>query len=229
MYREGKISAGYLMTERSQLSKIYQVNLDNFRLPQREVATKGRDPERWEDFSKSQGDQARFYSAVGLRDFEYKFLAFDEARIYHDKCLNATGVEIKRDEWGRCSNLQVATRDENGLISSVVVAHGKHGKSRVSEILPADREFVTRSLESGRAYDWFNPGSHVPTQAARREYAQSLYRYYSRPVDQLRQEQIYQTRDGSGRVFDRDALERVSRSLGHGDGRYATVINNYLR
>ena len=229
MYRDGKLSAGYLMTERAQLSKIYQVNLDNFKLPQREVATKGRDPERWEDWSKSHGDQARFYSSVGLRDFEYKFLALDESRIYHDKCLKATGVEIKRDEWGRCSNLQIASRDANGLVESIVVGHGKHGKSRVSEILPANREFVTRALESGRAYDWFNPGSHVPTQAARREYAQDLYRAYARPIDQLRPEQVYRTRDGSGRMFDRDALERVSRSLGHGDGRYTTVINNYLR
>lgn len=229
LYREGKISAGYLMTERAQLSKIYQVNLDNFKLPTRTVATKGRSPERWENFAKNHEDQARFYASVGLRDFEYKFLALDESKIYAEKCLNSTGVQITRDEWGRCSNLQVATRDENGLVSSVVVAHGKHGKSRVSEILPANREYVTRALESGRAYEYFNPASHVPTQAARRAYAQDLYRYYARPVDQLPREAVYQTRDGSGRMFDRDALERVSRSLGHGDGRYTTVINNYLR
>lgn len=229
MYREGKISAGYLMTERAQLSKIYLVNLDNFHLPQREVATKGRDPERWEDWSKSHGDQARFYSSVGLRDFEYKFLALDESKIYAEKCLNSTGVQITRDEWGRCSNLQIASRDANGLVESIVVAHGKHGKSRISEILPANREYVTHMLDSGRAYEYFNPASHVPTQAGRRAYAQELYRYYARPVDQLRQEQIYQTRDGSGRVFDRNALERVSVSLGHGEGRYTTVINNYLR
>lgn len=229
LYREGKISAGYLMTERAQLSKIYLVNLDNFKLPTRTVATKGRSPERWENFAKNHEDQARFYSSVGLRDFEYKFLALDESKIYSAKCLNATGVQITRDEFGRCSNLQVAQRDENGLVKSVVIAHGKHGKSRVSEILPANREFVTRALESGRAYEYFNPASHVPTQAARRAYAQELYRYYARPVDQLPREAVYQTRDGSGRVFDRNALERVSVSLGHGEGRYTTVINNYLR
>lgn len=229
LYREGKISAGYLMTERAQLSKIYLVNLDNFKLPTRTVATKGRSPESWEKFTRNHPDQARFYSSVGLRDFEYKFLAFDESKIYAEKCLNATGVHITRDEWGRCSNLQVAARDPNGLVKSIVVAHGKHGKSRISEILPVNREYVTHMLDSGRAYEYFNPASHVPTQASRRAYAQDLYRAYARPIDQLRPEQVYRTRDGSGRMFDRDALERVSRSLGHGDGRYTTVINNYLR
>lgn len=229
LYEQGKLSAGYLMTERAQLSKIYQIDLDNYKLPCRELATKGREPEKYDIWKSRNPDQARFYESVGLRDFEYRFLALDESKIYRDKCFEATGIEIIRDNKGRCSNLQIAQRDSNGLVQSVVIAHGKHGKSRISEILPQNREFVTHMLDSGRAYDFFSPGSHMPTQAARREYAQSLYHHYARPIDSLPREQVYCTRDGSGRTFDRQALERVSRSLGHGDGRYTTVINNYLR
>lgn len=230
LYQQGKLSAGYLMTERAQLSKIYMIDLDGYKLPRRELATKGREnPEKYDIWKSRNPEQARFYESVGLRDFEYRFLALDESKIYRDKCINATGIELKRDELGRCSNLQIAQRDSNGLCQSVVIAHGKHGKSRLSEILPQNREYVTHMLDSGKAYDFYSPGSHVPTQAARREYAQSLYRHYARPIDSLPCEQVYCTRDGSGRMFDRQALERVSKSLGHGDGRYTTVINNYLR
>lgn len=230
LYEQGKLSAGYLMTERAQLSKIYMIDLDGYKLPSRELATKGRvNPEKYDIWKSRNPDQARFYESVGLRDFEYRFLALDESKIYRDKCFEATGIEITRDNIGRCSNLQVAQRDSNGLVQSVVIAHGKHGKSRISEILPQNREYVTHILDSGRVYEWFAPGSHVPTQASRREYAQGLYRHYARPIDSLPREQVYCSRDGSGRMFDRQALEKVSRSLGHGDGRYTTVINNYLR
>lgn len=229
LYEQGKLSAGYLMTERAQLSKIYMIDLDGYKLPARELAIKGRAPEKYDSWKSRNSEQARFYESVGLRDFEYKFLKLDESKIYSEKCYNSTGIRLSRDDMGRCSNLQVAQRDSNGLVQSVVIAHGKHGKSRISEILPQNRDFVTHMLDSGRAYEWFAPGSHVPTQAARREYAQSLYHHYARPIDSLPREQVYCTRDGSGRMFDRQALERVSKSLGHGDGRYATVINNYLR
>lgn len=225
----GRLSAGYLMTERAQLSKVYQVDLDKFECPPRTAAEKGRQPETLRNWSELHPDAARFYESVGLRDFEYKFLALDEAQIYASKCLSATGYRLQRDEVGRCSNLQVAERDENGLVKSVVIAHGKHGKSRVSEIIPANRSYVTDMMDSGAYSQFFAPTSHVPTQAARRVYAQQLYAYHARPIDELQREEIYCCRDGSGRVFDRAALEKVSVSLGHSEGRYTTVINNYMR
>lgn len=229
MYEQGKLSAGYLMTERAQLSKIYKVDLDYLKLPRRGAATKGRTPQTYEVWKLKNPEQARFYESIGARDFEYKFLAPDEARIYAKKCEDATGFRIRVDEWGRVPNIQPFSVDSSGLIDKVVVAHGKHGKSRVSEILPENRAYVTDCFQSERAYDFFNPGSHIPTQAARREYAQSLYRDSARSFNELRSEDMYRCRDGSGRVFDRSALERVSVSLGHGEGRYSTVINNYLR
>lgn len=229
LYQQGKLSAGYLMTERSQLSKIYMINLDDYKLPSRELATKGREPERYDIWKEKNPEQSKFYESVGARDFEYRFLAPDEARIYASKCERLTGYKLTFDEWNRVSNIQAFSRDANGLIDRVVIAHGKHGKSRISEILPENRKFVTEQFDSGRAYKWFSPGSHVPTQSARRAYAQSLYYDSARNFNELQSEQMYRCRDGSGRAFDRQALERVSRSLGHGDGRYTTVINNYLR
>lgn len=229
MYENGKLSAGYLMTERAQLSKIYRTDLDYIKLPQRGTATKGRVPESYQRWKLKNPAQARFYESIGARDFEYKFLAPDEAKIYSTKCENATGFRIKVDEWGRVPNIQPFSFDSSGFIDKVVIAHGKHGKSRVSEILPENRAYVTECFQSERAYDFFYPGSHVPTQAARREYAQALYRDSAQNFNELRNEDMYRCRDGSGRVFDRNALERVSVSLGHGEGRYTTVTNNYLR
>lgn len=229
MFEQGKLSAGYLMTERAQLSKIYRTDLDYIKLPQRGTATKGRVLESYQKWKLKNPAQARFYASIGARDFEYKFLAPDEARIYAEKCENATGFKIRVDEWGRVPNIQPFSVDSKGLIDKVVVVHGKHGKSRVSEILAENRAYVTECLASGKAYEFFSPGSHVPTQAARREYAQSLYRDSARSFNELRSEDLYRCRDGSGRVFDRNALERVSVSLGHSEGRYTTVINNYLR
>lgn len=229
MFEQGKLSAGYLTTERAQLSKIYMVDLDYLKLPQRGTATKGRVPESYERWKLKNPGQARFYESVGARAFEYKFLAPDEARIYAGKCENATGYQIRVDEWGRVPNIQPFSVDSSGLIDKVVVVHGKHGKSRVSEILSENRAFVTECLMSGKAYEFFSPGSHVPTQAARREYAQALYRDSAKSFNDLRNEDMYRCRDGSGRVFDRNALERVSLSLGHAAGRYTTVTNNYLR
>lgn len=209
LWEQGKLSAGYLMTERAQLSKLYCVDLDYIALPKREKAVKGRSSmslQSFENFKITHTDQARFYSSVGLRDFEYTFLSLDSTKIYREKCKNQIGFDIKTDSQGRTSNLQVARRDDDGNISLIAVAHGKHGKSRFSVIHPRDRAFVTQCIDSGRAYEWFNPAWTVPTQACRREYAQKLYQVIAKPLDTLAREQLYCCRDGSGRVFDRTAL-----------------------
>lgn len=152
-----------------------------------------------------------------------------EFNAYRIKCEEATGVRIGLDASGRACNIQPAARDSEGRISAMVVAHGKHGRSRVSEILPEDRQYITDIWDSGRIYDYLGPNDRVPTQAARREYAQALYREHCRDLTRLPDEQIYSCRDGSGRHFDREAVALVSRSLGHGSDRYTYVINNYLR
>lgn len=155
-YQAGRLSAGTLQAKRSQISKLYRIDLTNYQLPKR-------------------------------------------------------------------------TAPEKGRISAVVVAHGKHGRSRISEILPEDRQYITDIWDGGRIYDFLGPNDRVPTQAARREYAQSLYRAHCRDLTQLTDGQIYSCRDGSGRHFDREAVALVSQSLGHGSDRYTYVINNYLR
>lgn len=230
LYSKGELSAGTLQAKRSQLSKLYRMDLDKYTLPRREAPTKGREhPEKWENYKQNHPDAARFYAAVGCRQFEYKYLGLQEFKVYASKCEAQTGFAISRDCEGRASNLQVAARDEKGHVSAVVIAHGKHGKSRLSEIAPQNRAYLTEIIDSGKVYDYFNPSDRVPTQAARREYAQQLYAAHARPLDALTREQIYTCRDGSGRNYDRAAVALVSQSLGHGSDRYTYVVNNYLR
>lgn len=230
-YQAGRLSAGTLQAKRSQLSKVYRIDLNSYQLPKRTAPEKGRivGAEKWAAYKANNPDKARFYAALGCRQFEYRLMNRGEFMTYRMKCEEATGVRIGLDASGRACNIQPAARDSEGRISAVVVAHGKHGRSRISEILPEDRQYISDIWDSGRIYDYLGPNDRVPTQAARREYAQALYRAHCRDLTQLSDEQIYSCRDGSGRHFDREAVALVSRSLGHGSDRYTYVINNYLR
>lgn len=224
MRKEAGVSPWTLQTERSQLSKVFMVDLDYIQLPKRTTSTKGRssDP-HWNPANHP--EQIRFYESIGARKNEYRFLKESEIQAIEKKL----GKKLKRDVHGRVSNLQIH-RNSNGKIESITVLKAKHGKTNHSVILPENQDFVTEQFESGNYENFYNPPDHCNVHACRREYAKKLYFRNRRDLSTLSENELYRCRgELLGCVYDKEALDIVSKSLGHGNGRYYDVVHRYLR
>ena len=61
----------------------------------------------------------------------------------------------------------------------------------------------------------------------RAEYAKSLYEKYARDIETLERSELYVCRgDNAGKVYDRQAVDKVTQALGH--NRIDVAISNYL-
>ena len=107
---------------------------------------------------------------------------------------------------------------------------GKGGKHRTfqacgsSEDIAAVRAYIASRPADGLLFD------RVPKafdgHAERAAFASRLYHEHARPLDTLSREELYICRgDKRGEKYDRQALQVVSRALGH--SRLSVVINNY--
>lgn len=115
---------------------------------------------------------------------------------------------------------------------------GKGGKSRYARFCGSDKELslvlgYLKALSFGKGKDELLFSTGVNTNANihgyRADYAVRLYQSLARPLDELESYEKYRCRnDMQGKVFDKDALAEVSKNLGHGEGRYGTVVSNYL-
>lgn len=124
--------------------------------------------------------------------------------------------------------LQQITKDnfsfDNNKINLTVV--GKGGLIRTINIKPEDiekvRNFYEKYLSNGdkvRVYHGMNVHKY------RSDFAKSTYQYAL--ANGYGNGQIYKPHH-DGRTFDKGALSYVSNQLGHGSGRYYTVVANYL-
>lgn len=231
MAQNGEITPRTVARIRSELSKTFLVDTDYIKiLPCTAESLKGRgiDPHwNWSNHKAAHD----FYAACGCRKNEYRNLSNSEVRVYSKKAstiLEKYDLTLERDIHGRCSNI-LPVRNEQGLVEKIVVVKAKHGKTNVSEIIPRNMELVTRVFDEGQYQNFFNPSDHCNIHSCRREYAQELYKEFTRDIDSLDENDLYRCRDGSMRVYDRAAVSRIATSLGHAKNDLFDTIHNYLR
>lgn len=221
---KGEISPRTLAKERSQVSKAFNVDLTHVEiLPCTAESQKGRGSDRhWNP--ENHKEQMDFYRMTGARKGEYHNLSKQEKIAYSQKL----GVEIPTDMHGRASNL-IPHYTSTGAVDRIVVIHAKHGKTNFIQIHPDNQEKLGEIFRSGKYQEYFNPSDHCNVHACRREYAQQMYEYYKRDLNTLTEKELYRCRDGSHRVYDREAVSKVAESLGHAKGDLFDTIHNYLR
>lgn len=220
---------------RSQLGKVWLVDTDGIAIPRcRTESMKGRQADPHYNMSSPEHAAAtKFYCATGARKNEYRMLNLNEQKKYIEQAKTQYGIDIKTRD-GMCPNVYPVI-GESGLVEKVLVLHAKHGKSNLSEILPEHREMVTnvyrgRNDKGQTKYiDMCKPADHCNVHACRRQYAQNLYKAFARDVTTLSAKDVYSTRDGTGRHYDKAALERVSESLGHRKNDLFDTVHNYMR
>ena len=198
-------------------------------------------PERqYKDFSRSRGfseamfneivnkgnrtaEIAEFCRSTGLREVELTHLRGEPSEIFHNGKLflnSETCYTENKDGRHTCAT--------------------KHGRPREVEILPQNFEVVEHFLNNADVggYVCADAPPHLDIHGCRALYAADCYKEYARPIEEIKdsvvlhrtgraESCVYWVRDGSHVAYDRDALKRVSRSLGH--NRAETVADNYLR
>ena len=104
---------------------------------------------------------------------------------------------------------------------------GKGGRVRDALVLPgAGRTLIEERIAAQPTGCLFTVPQNANVHGWRADYAARCYRY---ALDNGHASgELYHCRDGSGRVYDKGALDFVSQNLGHGCGRYYTVVYNYL-
>ena len=225
----GEITPRTLAKERSQLSKVWQVNLDHYKiLPCHAESDKGRGKDRHWNPANHQ-EAISFYKMVGARKAEYRDLSLREANAYRDQVYKLTGMTPEADLHGRISNL-MPIFGKDGLIRSVIIIKAKHGKTNISTVLPQHRRELTEIFKTGKYRDYFNPSDHFNVHQTRREKSQEMYRHYARDITSLPASELYICRGRyRGRIYDRQAVAIVAESLGHSRRDLFDTIHNYLR
>ena len=226
---KGEITPRTLAKERAQISKVWQVSLDYYKiLPCHVESDKGRGSDQHFN-PDNHREQLDFYRAIGARKAEFRDLTLQEINAYRDQVYRVTGIVLQPDLHGRVSNLQPVF-GKDGLIEKVVICKAKHGKTNIAEVLPENRATVTKAFESGKFQDFYHPSSHCNVHQCRREYAQAMYQHYARDITILPTNQLYICRGRyAGRVYDREAVSIVAECLGHSKGDLFDTIHNYLR
>ena len=232
--KRGEITPRTLAKERSQLSKVFLTDLTGYAILRCTAeSTKGRgDDAHW---NPENHPERELWEIVGARKGEYHWLNKGEQvrycerfeKVLHEH-LPHNKSELYRDMHGRVPNIQ-PVRDSHGQIGAIIVLHAKHGKSNYIEILPEYRARLTELYDTGKYADSMNPSDHANVHACRRIYAQRFYAHIARPIDTLDEKEIYRTKDGQYRAYDRVAVARVAQSLGHNANDLFDTIHNYLR
>ena len=234
----GEVSPRTIAKERSQLSKVWLVDTDHIQiLPCKTESDKGRTPDKHYDMQSERNISAtEFYTMIGARKGEYRFINDQEFTKYQEKINNSTDprvqelhLKLRHNSDGQCPNIYPIMNKETHLIDKVVVIHAKHGKTNVSEILPEHQKEITRIFVSQEYRYYFYPSDHCNVHQCRRDYARALYEHYARPIETLSRTEKFICRDGTHRQYDREALSKVAQSLGHTPNDLFDTVHNYLR
>ncbi len=105
---------------------------------------------------------------------------------------------------------------------------GKGGKYRDVPVLPDYEDTVERCcLAAGAGKVWSHVSSHADIHSYRADYASAWYKRLARPVSALPKSERYVCRcDRAGVVYDKIAMQQVSRYLGH--NRISVIAGHYL-
>lgn len=125
--------------------------------------------------------------------------------------------------------LMLVTTDNFIEINGKLFVHvkGKGGRIRNAMVLDGPgRKCIEELLKEQPAGKLFRVPNGANVHRWRADYAARCYRYAME--NGMGTGIFYRPRDGSGRVYDKGALDWVSEQLGHGPDRYYTVVYNYL-
>ncbi len=135
------------------------------------------------------------------------------------------GCGLRRHELAQLKTENILTEGENVYIE---VIQGKGGKRRIVEVLPRYRDHVI-SYQSGNIGEnvFKEIAQNLDIHSYRASYACELYKSLERPLNSLIREQKYYCKgDMNGNVYDKKAMLKVSKMLGH--NRINVIASNYL-
>lgn len=161
----------------------------------------------------------------GRRDRAAEAERTPQGREIAEAC-RASGLRHYRElEQLRASDLRY---DEDGSLRLHVV--GKGGRERDALVLDGPgRDAIERRAAAARDPDerlFSDCPHHLNVHACRADYAAAMYAHALETGHGSGE--YYRPHDGSGDAWDKGALDYVSEQLGHGEGRYYTVVYNYL-
>lgn len=211
-YLQGRIDAGIsawtIQAERSALAKLYGVPGETLHdnLPEK----------RRRDITNNRGEKVHD-KHVNLQN-------------YPELVLIATCTGLRRSELARIRGNDLVI-DRHGNASLSVTAGTKGGKTRTALICATDAEL--ERIQSIFA----SAGSqkvilHIPrnlnTHALRREYANKMYTAEARDISRIpnKADRYHCRGDKAGTVYDRQALFKISKSMGH--NRENVIAESYL-
>lgn len=105
----------------------------------------------------------------------------------------------------------------------------KGGKERYAPIVGEHKQAIIDRMKSTPAdrHVWSHVSDNADIHGYRRDYAKAIYDLYARPLDTLSRKQKYYCRgDLRGHIYDRKAMIKTSKALGH--NRLCVVADHYL-
>lgn len=152
-------------------------------------------------------------------------------RTHSDLVAVEQAIGLRRAELTALRNESDTIVYQDGIAYVKIDSGTKGGKTRVAEIA-GDPEHVQavidriQSVPQGERVFERVPAA-MDVHYYRRWYASALYSQYARPVDQIpRADRYYCRGDKQGVIYDRQAMKRVTESLGH--NRISVIASNYL-
>lgn len=132
---------------------------------------------------------------------------------------------LRRSEYGQLTPSRLVQRGEQWYVEGI---KGKGGKTR--DVLVRDNDertiaFIQRFKDDEKVVPHISEA--CPVHALRAEYASGLYSSLKRDIDDIPPKERYYCRDDlQGTVYDKQAMQVVSDSMGH--NRLSVIAENYL-
>lgn len=162
----------------------------------------------------------------GRVESERSRFSYERNRGLVDFC-RSTG--LRRYELEHIKGNQLIEKDGKFYIH-ITNNQGKGGLERLTEVIGTYAEIknvIDRMEKAGSGLVWGRVSSHAPIHKLRAEYAQRLYEQVARPLDTLKSSEKYYCRnERKGQHLDKQAVEIVTRNLGH--SRLGVAVSNYL-
>ena len=206
-FLKDKIDKGYsawtIKLYASALGKLYQVPANSFiDLPERKRS----------DIVRSRNETVRS-----------KHFSVENNKVLISFCQN-TG--LRRSELESLKRKDCYEVDGKWYIH---VESGKGGKTREVESIALPKECIDKILatkEDERIFGKVHSAADI--HGYRADYANSMYNKLARPISEVPKDERYYCRgDMKGKVFDKVAMEKVSKFLGH--SRICVIAYSYLR
>lgn len=200
---EDGLSAWTIHLRASAICKLYGMSQKELHMPplpsrKREDIKRSRNSQEVYSADKNTKEIITFAKATGLRKHEIAMVR------YEDICV------------------------KNGKYH-IFVKQGKGGKKRMAEIQSGTEDFICQLKSRGKPSDLIFPNvpKELSTHIYRAEYACAKYEEYARDVSDLPQSECYVCKkELKGTVYDKQAMAKVSKWLGH--NRINVIATNYL-